>query len=487
VALADRGDGSDGGGMRAAGVALLSLLLAAPAAWAGAGSGSANYGGGGGGGGGGSFGGGGGFSGGGGSYGGGGYYGGGGSPGGGGATIPPGFAILIVVALLLWFVVGPAISVGGRKFTLSLRAWRKHRRAQQAREERAKHLRRTELAAAEAAAEDAAFDGDAIRAQAVRLFRDVQVAWDGRDREALARLVGPDLLAEWVRRLDDFEARGWHNRVRVLAPPDIELIRIHNAAADAEDRVVVHVSAHTRDYVEAIGGRRVNRVGEAGDEVQLDEYWHLRRVPSGWQLESIEQEAEGAYNLTAENVATPWGDDQRLHDEAVAERAAADAAPAGVSPAELVDVDFAGPARAKAMDLSLADGRFDVDLIEASVRRAVEAWAAAVDGADDALLAAARPDVAHALLYPDDASRVVVRGPRIVAIRITELEPPTLAVEVDVRGRRYLENRDTQAVVSGSRDDEVAFTERWTLALDGTGEWPWRIADVGAPAQSPAA
>jgi predicted lipid-binding transport protein (Tim44 family) len=474
VALADRGDGGADGGMRPLGTALLALLLAAPAAWAGAGSGSSNYGGGG------SFGGGGGGGGGGYSGGGGGgssYYGGGGSSGGGG-TMPTWLAFVIVGGLVLWFVVGPAVSLGGRRFKLSLRAWMKHRGAQRAKAERAKHLRRTELAAAEAAAEDAAFDVEAIRRQATKLFRDVQVAWDRRDSDALARLVGPDLLAEWTRRLDDFAARGWHNRVKVLAPPEIELIRIQNAAADEEDRAVVHVSARTSDYVEAIGGRRINRVGETADEVQLDEYWHLRRTPEGWRLESIEQEAEGAYNLTAENVATPWSDEQRLHDEALAEQVAP---AAGVSPAELVDLDFAGPVRAKAMDLALADGRFDVDFIEASVRRAVDAWAEAVDGADDALLAAARPEVAHALLHPDERTRVVVRGPRIRAVRITELEPPALTVEVDVRGRRYLENRDTQAVVAGSRDEEVDFTERWALALDAEGEWPWRIAGVGQP------
>jgi predicted lipid-binding transport protein (Tim44 family) len=76
-----------------------------------------------------------------------------------------------------------------------------------------------------------------------------------------------------------------------------------------------------------------------------------------------------------------------------------------------------------------------------------------------------------------------VRGPRILAVRITGLDPaatpPTFAVEVDVRGRRYLEHRDTQAVVGGSRDREVTFTEHWTLALEGAGDWPWRIAAVG--------
>jgi hypothetical protein len=31
-------------------------------------------------------------------------------------------------------------------------------------------------------------------------------------------------------------------------------------------------------------------------------------------------------------------------------------------------------------------------------------------------------------------------------------------------------------VLSGSREREDEWTERWTLALDGDGEWPWRIA-----------
>jgi predicted lipid-binding transport protein (Tim44 family) len=481
--VADRSDRSARNRMRLGAATVASWLLAVPVAWAGAGSGSSNYGGGS------SSGGGGGFAGGGGGgySGGGGFSGGGGYSGGGGGTLPPGLAIALVIGFVLFFFVGPAVSVRGRKLRLSLRSRLKHRRTQRATAERAQHLRRTELAAAEAAGDDAAFDTDDLKRKAAKLFRDIQVAWDARDRDRLAALVGADLLAEWKRRLDDYDARGWHNRVKVLAPPVVELIRIHNAAEAAEDRAVVHISARTRDFVVALGGRRINRTGETGDQVELSEYWHLRRNGDGWRLESIEQEAEGAYNLTAENVATPWGDDRALHDAAVAERARADAAPAGVDPAELADLDFAGSARAKAMDLALADGRFDPDLIEASVRRAVGAWAAAVDGADAPLLAAARADAAVRMLYPNDpthGTRLVVRGPQILAVRITDLDPasapPTFAVEVDVRGRRYLEHRDTQAVVGGSRDHETEFTERWTLALEGAGEWPWRIAAVRA-------
>jgi predicted lipid-binding transport protein (Tim44 family) len=47
-----------------------------------------------------------------------------------------------------------------------------------------------------------------------------------------------------------------------------------------------------------------------------------------------------------------------------------------------------------------------------------------------------------------------------------------------VRGRRYVENRDTAAILSGSRDRETAFTERWTMALDGTDATPWRLVGV---------
>jgi predicted lipid-binding transport protein (Tim44 family) len=59
-----------------------------------------------------------------------------------------------------------------------------------------------------------------------------------------------------------------------------------------------------------------------------------------------------------------------------------------------------------------------------------------------------------------------------------------MTVEADVSGRRYREDRDTAAVVEGSKEREVTFTERWTLALDSSGEMPWRIAETGAAARS---
>ncbi|HET6448145.1 MAG TPA: hypothetical protein VFG31_03475, partial [Conexibacter sp.] len=53
--------------------------------------------------------------------------------------------------------------------------------------------------------------------------------------------------------------------------------------------------------------------------------------------------------------------------------------------------------------------------------------------------------------------------------------PPTMTVEVEVRGRRYVEDRDDASVLSGSKSSETTTRERWTLALSGPDERPWQV------------
>jgi predicted lipid-binding transport protein (Tim44 family) len=271
----------------------------------------------------------------------------------------------------------------------------------------------------------------------------------------------------------------------------MDWVGLVNRTDDREDRIVIRMNCRMHDYVETRSGAHIKRNDDDDETTTLCEYWTLEKRDGRWTLLSIEQDSEGAHNLDAAIVASPWGDTERLGQDAVAERAAADAAPPGVSPAELADLDFAGPARAAAMDLSLADGRFDVDLIEASVRRAVSGWAEAVDGDDAALQAAARPEIVKELLHPGDPSektRLVVRGPHIDKITIAHLDaqatPARLAIEIQVTGARYIEDRDTAALISGSSSAAATFTERWTLSLDAEGEWPWRISAVGSPVAS---
>jgi predicted lipid-binding transport protein (Tim44 family) len=67
-----------------------------------------------------------------------------------------------------------------------------------------------------------------------------------------------------------------------------------------------------------------------------------------------------------------------------------------------------------------------------------------------------------------------VRSIRIVALDVTK-EPATMTIEVELGGRRYVEDRDTAAVVSGSKEADT-FSERWRLTLDGAEAAPWRLA-----------
>ncbi|HEX8102072.1 MAG TPA: Tim44-like domain-containing protein [Solirubrobacteraceae bacterium] len=426
---------------RALPAALLLVLLSAGPALAAAGGGSSGFGGGGGGGGGG-------FSGGGGST--------SGSGSGGGFA---GFLFFVLIVLVV-FAIG---AIGD------------YRRRKRRRE----RVAMVELHSAKAADDDPAFAPAAVRESAARLFREVQAAWTARDETALARYLGPDLLVEWKRRLADFERKGWHNVCELRADPEVEYVGLVNRTADEEDRVVVRITAQMRDYVKDRHGNVIKKSDSASPDTTLEEYWTLAKRDGAWMLFSIEQDDEGSHHLESAIVATPWEDDQRLQDASATELAVADAIP-DTQIREVADLDFDGDARVAAMDLSVVDGRFAPGVLEAAARRAVDAWAEAVDGDDAPLEAVASPEAVRALLHPrGDKTRLVVRGPQLQQLRITGVDaatqPATMRVEARVAGRRYIEDRDTLALLSGSKDAATTFTEHWTLALDGTGETPWRI------------
>jgi len=255
------------------------------------------------------------------------------------------------------------------------------------------------------------------------------------------------------------------------------------------ERVVVRIEAKLRDYVVDRSGRHIKRDGQFTESVRMREYWTLERRGEHWVLASIESGAEGDHSLKDQIVQTQWADEQGMRDEALVESAVAQRAPEGFKIAELADLQFNGDARAAALDLSLADARFAPDILEVAARRAVTAWTEAVDGTDDELQKIATNDSIRELLHPGDPSartRLVVRGPQVQRIRIVALdaaaEPPTMTVDVDLRGRRYIEDRDTTRVVAGSATRLVGFTERWTMAMSGDESEPWRIVAVQTPA-----
>jgi predicted lipid-binding transport protein (Tim44 family) len=425
---------------------------------------------------------------------------GGGGEGGGGGGSGKGFALFILVRLLidialighglgLLFLIGLALIYlfFTRFMPYARQAWEnRSNTGRNSRRRVSQRQRRVQLAAAEAAEDDPAFAPENVLATAKQLFFDIETAWDANDRLALRRLVAPDLLNEWERRLDDFQRRGWRNHVEPLGEPGIEYVGLHHKGDPDTDRVTVRIQARLKDYVIDSRGRHLKRSGRLGETTRMREYWTLARRGERWVLQSIEQGAEGSHALEEQVVATPWADERGLRDEALIEGAVADAVPKGTTVAEVADLQFEGDAHSAANDLSLADGRFAPDVLEIAARRAVDAWAQAVDGDDGQLRKIATPQATHELLYPaGDRTRLVVRGPQVNRIRIVGLdaatEPPTMTVEVDLTGRRYVEDRDTTAVVAGSRSRAANFTERWTLTLNDDPKQPWRITSVGSP------
>jgi len=401
----------------------------------------------------------------------GGFGGGGGSIGGLGTLIVFGG----VAAVLVFSVVQQK-----RKATWS-RGYAKARDALTAsrREKRRADIALKALAAAE---DDPAFAPDTVGTEAKGLFLSIQQAWDRDDRDALETMVAPDLMTEWRLRLADFASKGWRNHVSVKSC-DVEYIGITNRAADEEDRVVVRVSAELEDYVIDGGGNRLNHDGNTGSESYLREYWTLGKSDGHWIVLSIEQDEEGTHQLDAPVEVDP-SEDARMTDQARVEAAVANPLPAGMTHAEVDDED-AATALAKARDLSLVDERFDPDIIDATVRRGVAAWADAVDGDDAAFAHIARPDLLQELLYPPSPGRslrLVVRAPVVLGTTLTNVDsdvtPPTATVHMQLQGIRYVEDRNTLDVVAGSQNRATRFDGTWTLALDGPDDAPWRIAAV---------
>jgi predicted lipid-binding transport protein (Tim44 family) len=429
-------------------LAMAAALSPASPAWARGGSGSGGFGGGG--------------------------FGGGGGRGGGGLLFLGGGAgavilfVLIVIAVIIFMVIAVIVSI---------------RYAKKKRE----RVARVELASVEAAESDAEFASETVHGEAERLFRNVQEAWDARDRDRLRQLAGADMMVEWERRLDDFDHKGWHNRVEVVGEVEVEYVGLVNRAGVSDDRVVVRIEAMLTDYVLGSSGQRIERSDSASDTSRMVEYWTLAERDGHWILLSIEQRSEGDHQLDEPIIATPAADSERLDEESLVERAVAEKVSEGFTVADVADLDFEGTARTAALDLSLADGRFAPDVLEVEVRRAVSAWAEAVDGDDAGLRALATPAAARDLLHPGDPgenTRLVVRGPRVRRMNVVALDatalPPTMTVEIEASGRRYIENRDTTTIVSGSQSSVTVFHERWTLELTEDETHPWRIVDAGA-------
>jgi len=402
------------------------------------------------------------------------FFGAGGGGGGGGLLL--GLFVLVILAVAI---------------PIMLAAYRKRQRA------KAREARHLEVASAAAAAadEDEAFDADRLIADTAAMAVAIQQAWDAQDRSALSRMLGPDLLLEWTMRLDDFDRRGWADRVKVTGKPEIRLASLVNRANDADDRVVVHITMAIDNWVDTPFGPQFP-TGQESPQSELSEFWTLGKRDGRWILLSIEQELEGAHHLDAPIVVDPTADPE-LSDRSRTELATSSATDMDHAElAGLASTGFSDNARAAALDLALVDDRFSPDVLQIAANRAVAAWATAIDGADDDLERLADEDAVRVLLYGPDTTqrtRTVVRGPRIEDLTIDAVtgtpagedgavaaSTASMQVQVHYRARWYREDRETAAVLEGSKDLETERTDRWTFALTDDAEHPWRLVAVAA-------
>jgi hypothetical protein len=140
------------------------------------------------------------------------------------------------------------------------------------------------------------------------------------------------------------------------------------------------------------------------------------------------------------------------------------------------------PAAAEAMT-EAADGRFAPVAVGKAARLVLAAWVAAVNGDEGALASIADDDAAHWLLNPVEKPWVIAPGPLVTEIRIWKVdpaaEPPEIGVDWRFTGRQ-------RRIAPGSGPgrparwevaaDEQTFVGNMTLALTGSGPWPWRLA-----------
>ena len=287
-------------------------------------------------------------------------------------------------------------------------------------------------------------------------------------------------------RLDDFDRKGWHNVCELRSGPEVQYMGLVNREDDADDRVVVRVTAVLRDVVVDSSGRVLKRNEEDDETTTLAEYWTLGRAGERWLLLSIEQDAEGAHHLDAPIVASPWSDEARLHDVAVTELAVADAVPDAVV-GELVDVDYAGDARVYRRWTSPSSTGASPPPCWRRRRGGRSRRGPRPSTARTPRSSAPPPPRPRTRCCiraaPTPASWCAVRGCRPCGSRSWT---PTRSrrrwsSRPSCGGRRYLEDRDTAAVLEGSKERETAFTERWTLALaEDDPATPWRIVATAA-------
>jgi len=129
------------------------------------------------------------------------------------------------------------------------------------------------------------FNPQAVYAAATRVFREVQEAWDKEDRDRLGAVSDPDLMSDWVKRMDGYAATGTHYRVKIRGGPRLDYLGLR---AD-RGQVRLRVRAKLHRYLETPKGKR--RL--PGDRGSFQEYWTFSWSGTDWVASSTRDVKRG--------------------------------------------------------------------------------------------------------------------------------------------------------------------------------------------------
>jgi hypothetical protein len=128
------------------------------------------------------------------------------------------------------------------------------------------------------------------------------------------------------------------------------------------------------------------------------------------------------------------------------------------------------------------EGWFGPDMTAQVARRAIAAWAAAVNGDDAPLAAMADGDAAHWLLNPVRKAWAIAPGPVVTGITIWAIDRLADPAELSVSWRFTGCQRPVEptpepglALPTGWSDEQQVFVGMITLAFTGPLAWPWRL------------
>lgn len=303
----------------------------------------------------------------------------------------------------------------------------------------------------------------------------------GAAREAAEddRRFAPEHIEAAVERLLAASQAEWRQsfpgaRVQQLR---LEVLGVINRPGEHEDRLTLRIGVKLRHD-------RAPRLfwldptpWLVPHHVTIDERWTLAIRDGDWALVDRDGDPRARVVLAMPLIAEPAADVQRLSAASLRE----------LAEPPVTDLQWVGhsdDARMELLDRSLVDARFQPALLDAALRRIVEAWELAASGDEQTLGALASDAAVRQLLTPagrPETSRLQVHDLELVGTEVQRLVGHIVTVSVDLRARRYVIDHRTGKRIAGNPRVTHTMKLQWELELTDDGPAQWRLIASNDP------